>query len=108
MQLSDVELTSLEGQEWLNSQGGKVLPRKILGGDEQDLARLGFSLGPEIDDLFQRGNPPDGWEMRPSDRPPWSFIYDPQGRKRVGVFFKASDSERLAHMMILADDGALA
>lgn len=106
--VTDSDVKGLGAQKWLASQQGTVLPKRILGGSERDLAKLGFSLGPEIDDLFQSGRPPKGWQMRPSDRSAWSYIYDEKGHQRVGVFFKESAGERLAHMMILADGGALA
>jgi hypothetical protein len=106
--LSQTQQIEHDEQAWLSSMGGSVLPRRILGGDEDDLSSLGFSLGPEIDDLFRAGSLPDGWKMRPSDQSSWCFIDDEHGIPRVGVFFRTTSEERLAHMMILADAGALA
>ena len=79
----------LQDLEWLHKKGGTVLPRKILGGREHDFSTLGFHLGPEIDSLFRESRLPHGWEMRPSEEPAWSLIYDgacdDQQRGRFGV-----------------------
>jgi hypothetical protein len=97
----------MDERDRLSAKHDTILPKKILGGSAKDLVKLGFALGPEIDELFQVGLAPHGWEMRPSDQSPWSFIYDDEGRERVAIFCKVTSEERLAHMMILADRGGL-
>lgn len=106
--MSSTAQMSLDERNQLSAKGDTILPKKVLGGSAKDLIKLGFTLGPEIDELFQVGHPPHGWEMRPSNHSPWSLIYDDEGRERVAVFCKVTPEERLAHMMILADGGGLA
>ena len=92
----------------LLAERATVLPRKILGGDERDLRKLGFSLGPEIDEHFRRCEPPPGWEMRRGAADHWLHVVDETGYERLAVFVRDTGQERLAHLMVMADKGALA
>lgn len=68
-------------------------PREIL-------ERLGFKIGPDIDDLFVSVKSPTGWALRPTEHSMHSEIVDDQGRVRGGVFYKAAFYDRKANFTL--------
>jgi hypothetical protein len=75
------------------------LPSKIQG-DRAEFEVLGFTFGdPDPDDpMFMPATLPEGWSREGSDHDMWSYLVDPAGRQRVGVFYKAAFYDRSAHM----------
>lgn len=71
------------------------------GGDDAYL-KLGFTFGdPDASDpLFRPATLPPGWKREGSDHSMWSYIVDEQGRKRVGIFYKAAFYDRDAFMRL--------
>lgn len=67
-----------------------------------DFEALGFTFGePDARDrLFIPATLPEGWRREGSDHAMWSYIVDPQGRRRVSVFYKAAFYDRDAFMRI--------
>lgn len=65
------------------------------------LKRLGFKIGDEVDGIFVSVNPPPGWSMVATDHSMHSDVLDGQGRKRMGVFYKAAFYDRNAHFRML-------
>lgn len=75
-----------------------------------DFEALGFTLGqPDPrDPLFAPATLPDGWTRQGSDHAMWSYIVDPQGRRRVSIFYKAAFYDRDAFMSLNTVYGYLA
>lgn len=71
------------------------LPKKC---PRKDLEKLGFKFGEDVDDIFVSVEFPEGWTKKSTDHSMWSDLVDPQGRKRAGIFYKASFYDRSAHM----------
>lgn len=84
-------------REMVNSD---VIPTQLKGCTEDDLTALGFVLGDPVegDPLFRRATLPKGWKREASDHDMWSFIVDPDGYRRCGIFFKAAFYDRRADM----------
>lgn len=60
------------------------------------LEAWGFVFGAPIDDLFVEVQLPEGWTREGAAHSLWTFIRDPEGRRRVDVFYKAAFYERKA------------
>jgi hypothetical protein len=73
------------------------LPKKC---PKEDLEKLGFKFGEDVDDLFVSVQFPEGWKKESTDHSMWSDLIDSQGRKRAGIFYKASFYDRSAHMSL--------
>ncbi|MCX4912837.1 hypothetical protein [Streptomyces sp. NBC_00687] len=82
------------------------LPTRIQG-DRAEFEALGFTFGePDVSDpLFTPATLPDGWKRERSDHAMWSYITDPQGRRRVSIFYKAAFYDRDAFMSLTAVSG---
>ena len=76
----------------------EILPRDTRGITRQQLERIGFVLGANIDDLFVEATLPAGWQKQPTDHSMWSKILDDQGRERFSVFYKAAFYDRSAFL----------
>lgn len=91
-----IEAMEAKGQgEFVLSE---ALPTKMVGVTEDELAALGFVLGPAYDGdpLFRDAKLPEGWSKRPTDHDMWSDIIDAQGEVRFAVFYKAAFYDRRA------------
>lgn len=58
--------------------------------------KVGFTLGNDVDELFLSAKLPAGWTRAATDHSMHSEILDEQGRKRVGIFYKAAFYDRRA------------
>jgi len=96
---ASIERMEAQGQrELVNSE---VIPAEIQG-SEDELTALGFQFGEPVDGdpLFRKAVLPEGWKRQPSDHSMWSYIVDPQGRRRVAMFYKAAPYDRRAFCRI--------
>ena len=75
-----------------------MLPKEIIGATREQLTALGFKFVSEVDELLVTCELPPGWTKRGTDNPMHSDLLDDQGRKRAGIFYKASFYDRSAHM----------
>jgi hypothetical protein len=84
----------------------QVLPTKGL--HEESIAKMldyfafkvkGYATGHNGEDqLFTEVVFPEGWSIVASDHSMWSYLVDPQGRKRASIFYKAAFYDRDAHI----------
>ncbi|MFF0867659.1 hypothetical protein ACFYUV_38260 [Nonomuraea sp. NPDC003560] len=101
-----VEELEQAGQQQLLASD--VIPTKLRGCTEEDLAALGIELGPTVDadPLFRHVVLPSGWSRRPEQDPRGSYLVDEHGRDRVWIFYKAAPHDRRAFMSLLpVEDG---
>lgn len=63
--------------------------------------QVGFKFGDDVDDLFVKATLPPGWKRAATDHSMHSDIMDDQGRKRVGVFYKAAFYDRRADAVLV-------
>jgi hypothetical protein len=70
---------------------------------------LGFTFGEpdRHDPLFAPATLPEGWTREGSDHAMWSYIIDPQGRRRASIFYKAAFYDRDAFMSLTTVYGYL-
>lgn len=93
-----IEGMEAEGQrELVNST---ALPKP--GAAQAAFEALGFSFGEESDELFVQATLPEGWTRAATDHAMHSDVLDTEGRRRVGVFYKAAFYDRSAEMHIVA------
>lgn len=66
------------------------------GSDDPAFAKMGIVFGPPHPDdpMFRPATLPDGWSIKPSDHPMWSYIVDAKGRERASIFYKAAFYDR--------------
>ena len=96
-----IERMEAEGQRQLVNSD--VLPVQIMGATEADFETLGFRFGePVADGLFRSATLPEGWEREGSDHSMWSYVVDREGKRRVGIFYKAAFYDRDAFMSLEA------
>lgn len=62
------------------------------------LSRLGFKIGENIDRVFRECSLPTGWEIVPTSHSMWNDVLDGNGIKRASMFYKASFYDRSAHV----------
>lgn len=62
---------------------------------------FGFVFGEAVDDLFVDATLPAGWTRAATSHSMHSDILDEQGRKRVGVFYKAAFYDRKANAYLI-------
>lgn len=90
----------IEAQE---AQGQKdfcasdVLPKDC---PRQELERLGFKFGDDVDDIFVQAQFPGGWQKQATSHSMWSELIDNKGRRRAGIFYKAAFYDRSARMRL--------
>ena len=78
-----------------------MLPKEISGATREQLTALGFKFGADVDELFVTCELPPGWTKRGTDHSMHSDLFDEQGRKRAGIFYKAAFYDRRADMSML-------
>ncbi|MEV4020202.1 hypothetical protein AB0J35_57970 [Nonomuraea angiospora] len=101
-----VEEVEEAGQQQLLASD--VIPTKLHGCTEEDLAALGIELGPVVDGdpLFRHVTLPDGWTRRPEQDARGSYLVDERGRDRASIFYKAAPYDRRAWLTLLPVDGS--
>lgn len=55
---------------------------------------IGIKVIGSSDDLFYDVELPAGWNLKPTDHPMWSHLYDHKGGNRASIFYKASFYDR--------------
>jgi len=67
-----------------------------------DLEKLGFKkTGNQPNDVLCEVEFPEGWEMKPSEEDHRSsYLYDPQGRQRGSMFYKAASYDQYANFSL--------
>lgn len=88
-----IEAAEAQGQK--DFVGGNYLPKEC---PREALEKLGFVFGADKDDLFVYCQFPDGWYKQADDHSMWNGLYDPKGRRRGSIFYKAAFYDRSAHM----------
>lgn len=62
----------------------------------EQLEKLGFVKGKDVDELFVECQMPPGWSKRGTDHSMHSELLDHKGRVRAGIFYKAAFYDRRA------------
>lgn len=64
-----------------------VIPTMVSGAVEDDLIRLGFTIGPAVDgdSLFREMPLPDGWSREAGEEDRWSYLDDELSRRRANM-----------------------
>jgi len=88
-----IEAQEKRGQEALVASTN--MPKEMRPNREAFEA-LGFEFGDDIDDIFVSAKLPEGWTRSATDHSMHSDILDEQGRRRVGIFYKAAFYDRRA------------
>jgi hypothetical protein len=94
-----IERQEADGQRTLVENA--MVPKDIMGATREQLTGLGFKFGDDVDELFVACELPSGWTKRGTDHSMHSDLFDEQGRKRAGIFYKAAFYDRRAFMSIL-------
>lgn len=68
------------------------------------LEALGFVRLDEGDGVLCRATLPPGWEKRGGEDSRESYIYDEDGHKRAGIFYKAAFYDRKADLWLIEDE----
>ena len=97
---SYIEGMEAAGQRQMVASNCTVLPTDAGATPDREFEALGFTFGePDPSDpLFRSATLPEGWRKEGSDHAMWSYILDPQNRRRVSIFYKAAFYDRRAHM----------
>lgn len=95
----------VEELEWAGQRqllASSVIPTRMYGCTEQDLAALGVELGEVVegDPLFRYASLPQGWSRRPEKDSRCSYLVDEHGRDRASIFYKAAPYDRSASMTL--------
>jgi hypothetical protein len=90
---SGIEAQEKRGQEALGASTN--MPKK-MSPNREALEALGFEFGDDVDDLFVSAKLPEGWTRTATEHSMHSDILDEQGRRRVGIFYKAAFYDRRA------------
>lgn len=88
-----IERQEAAGQQELVN--GTNFPLEMSPGREA-YEKMGFAFGNPVDGIFVAATLPEGWRKEATDHSMWSHIIDAQGRKRVGIFYKAAFYDRRA------------
>jgi len=93
------------GQEELVKAGGTRLPAEGTINpagyrDAFDWSLFGLKIGEVVEDdtLWVHAELPQGWQIKASNHSMWSYLYDEEGRKRAGIFYKAAFYDRSCHI----------
>lgn len=101
MLIASVEEIEQAGQRQLLASD--VIPARMCGCTDDDLAALGFELGgvADGDPLFRYARLPEGWTRRPEQtNARGSYLVDEHGRDRASIFYKAAPYGRSASMTL--------
>lgn len=93
-----------KGQESLLANFDR-LPAQYNGAGtfpRETLEALGFSFGNEVDDIFIKATPPEGWTLRATENVLQTEIIDADGRVRGSLFYKAWPLDRHAFFSLLS------
>lgn len=76
------------------------LPTSMRGVSKHELEDLGFKLGKPVqgDPMFTNVRLPDGWFIDGTSHSMHTSLYDAQGFKRAGIFYKAAYYDRSADL----------
>lgn len=94
----DIEAQEAAGQQELVRSTN--MPKDMSEGREV-YEKLGFKFGEDADDIFICAELPKGWKRQATDHSMHSDILDEQGRKRIGVFYKAAFYDRSANCYLI-------
>lgn len=72
----------------------KTLPKDM---DRAVGEKLGFVYGEDADEIFVSVTPPAGWSLKPTSHSMHSDLLDDKGRRRAGIFYKATFYNRNAN-----------
>ncbi len=75
-----------------------MLPKQISGATPEQLAKLGFRFGSDIDELFIQCELPRGWTKQSTEHRMNSLLLDDKGWPRADIFYKAAFYDRRADM----------
>ena len=92
----------IEAQEKMGQQilvKSEMLPIKCRP-EREVFESLGIVFGKEVDELFVEAQLPEGWSKQETDHSMHSDVLDEQGRKRIGIFYKAAFYDRRADMYL--------
>lgn len=80
-----------------------------LHSPREEFEALGFTFGEpdRHDPLFAPATLPEGWTREGSDHAMWSYIVDPEGRRRASIFYKAAFYDRDAFISLTTVYGYL-
>lgn len=77
-----------------------TLPKDMRRNTREQFEAIGFTFGPDADDIFVNVRMPDGWKKVATNHSMWSDLVDDKGRKRAGIFYKAAFYDRNAHISL--------
>lgn len=97
-----IEEQEAEGAAAMQARDCEVIPAEVMGGTEQDLTAIGFTLGPvdQRDPLFRQATLPLGWKRAGTGHSMWTRLVDEVGRERVSMFYKAAYYDRSAFLRV--------
>jgi len=67
---------------------------------KEELEKLGFIFGDEVDEIFIQAQFPDGWTKQATDHSMHTDLLDEKGRKRANIFYKAAFYDRRASLTL--------
>ena len=91
----------IEAQERAGQVGfvaSDTLPIECVNATREQLESLGIQFGEPTDDLFVNVCLPEGWTKARTEHSMHSDLLDEQGRRRAGIFYKATFYDRHADM----------
>lgn len=91
-----IERQEAKGQEELVHT--EMLPKEMHNAHRDQLEKIGFVFGENIDDLFVKAQLPRGWKKLATDHSMWSELHDEQSRVRARIFYKAAFYDRSANI----------
>lgn len=94
-----IQAQEKDGQ--LKFVSAEILPKNINKSDRENLCKLGFLFGNDVDELFVECKLPAGWSKRATSHQMWSDLLDGLGRVRARIFYKAAFYDRRADFYLL-------
>jgi hypothetical protein len=95
-----IEAQEKQGQRMLVNSS--MLPIYMHNVTREQLTKLGFRFGNEVDDLFVECALPDGWTKKATEHSMHSTLVDEQGRDRANIFYKAAFYDRRADLRMFS------
>ena len=86
------------------------MPRAMFGKTEPEVVEIYEQMGitgivpTPGDDLFFNVVLPEGWEVRETDHSMHSDLFDAEGKRRGGIFYKAAFYDRRASFNMVEDE----